>query len=42
VGDREKAIASGCNGYIEKPINPETFILEIEQYLPPSAPGVTT
>lgn len=33
VGDREKAIAAGCNGYIEKPINPETFVSEIERYL---------
>jgi two-component system, cell cycle response regulator DivK len=32
-GDREKAIAAGCNGYIEKPINPETFVGEIERYL---------
>lgn len=30
AGDREKAIASGCSGYIEKPINPDTFIAEIE------------
>ena len=33
VGDREKALAAGCTGYIEKPINPETFITEIEKYL---------
>jgi CheY-like chemotaxis protein len=32
-GDREKAMAAGCNGYIEKPINPETFVSEIERYL---------
>ncbi|MEX2607011.1 MAG: response regulator [Kiritimatiellia bacterium] len=38
MGDREKAIDSGCNGYIEKPINPETFALEIASYLPPSEP----
>lgn len=31
VGDREKSIEAGCNGYIEKPIDPETFIREIEQ-----------
>ncbi len=34
VGDREKSLASGCNGYIEKPINPETFVNEIERFLP--------
>ena len=32
-GDREKALAAGCTGYIEKPINPETFMAEIEKYL---------
>lgn len=31
VGDREKAIAAGCNGYIEKPIDPETFVSELER-----------
>jgi two-component system, cell cycle response regulator DivK len=35
VGDREKALAAGCNGYIEKPINPDTFVAEIERFLPP-------
>lgn len=33
VGDREKAIGAGCNGYLEKPINPDTFIPEIEIHL---------
>jgi len=33
VGDREKALDAGCTGYIEKPINPETFMSEIETYL---------
>jgi two-component system cell cycle response regulator DivK len=32
TGDREKALKAGCNGYIEKPINPDTFIGEIEKY----------
>lgn len=31
VGDREKCLSAGCNGYIEKPINPETFLGEIER-----------
>lgn len=33
VGDREKAFEAGCTGYIEKPINPETFLMEIGRYL---------
>jgi len=33
VGDKEKTLAAGCTGYIEKPINPETFMAEIEKYL---------
>lgn len=33
VGDRDKALAAGCTGYIEKPINPDTFIEQMEQYL---------
>jgi len=32
-GDREKAIESGCSGYIEKPINPDTFMKQIENFL---------
>jgi len=33
TGDREKTIEAGCNGYIEKPINPDTFVSEFERYL---------
>lgn len=33
VGDRERILSEGANGYIEKPINPETFIAEIMPFL---------
>lgn len=34
VGDREKALAAGATGYIEKPINPDTFIEELRAHAP--------
>jgi len=37
VGDRERVLAAGATGYIEKPIDPETFVSEIAQYLPKSS-----
>ncbi len=33
VGDRERILAAGCQGYIEKPINPSTFVDVVEKYL---------
>ncbi|HOW54499.1 MAG TPA: response regulator [Syntrophorhabdaceae bacterium] len=33
TGDKEKALGAGCTGYIEKPIDPETFIDEMKSYL---------
>jgi len=43
LGDREKAIASGANGYLEKPINPDTFVEQVRRHLRPAAgsPGPT-
>lgn len=34
VGDREKALAAGATGYVEKPINPETFVGQLRAHLP--------
>lgn len=33
VGDRERILEAGCNDYIEKPINPDTFRSQIEMYV---------
>ncbi len=33
VGDRERILGAGCAGYIEKPLDPETFIDKVRGYL---------
>ena len=33
VGDRERVLAAGADGYIEKPIDPEKFIDQIKKYI---------
>lgn len=33
AGDREKCFEAGAEGYIEKPINPESFVAEVERFL---------
>jgi two-component system cell cycle response regulator len=49
VGDRDKVLAAGFDGYIAKPINPETFVRQVETFLapnqrmnrlPPSSPSI--
>lgn len=35
MGDKEKAIDAGAIGYIEKPIDPDTFVSQMEAFLPP-------
>jgi len=37
-GDREKALAAGCVGYITKPIDTRTFTREISRFLQESQP----
>ena len=34
-GDRDQVMSAGFQGYLPKPIDPETFVQTIEGYLPP-------
>ena len=36
VGDHDKILKAGFDGYITKPINPATFISQLEAFLPPA------
>ena len=40
VGDRDRVLAAGFNGYIGKPINPETFVAQVDVFLPTSLRSV--
>ncbi len=42
VGDKEKLLASGFNGYISKPIDPETFPGKVQEFLAPPSSGEST
>ena len=35
VGDRDRILAAGFDGYIAKPIDPETFVRQVEAFLRP-------
>jgi two-component system cell cycle response regulator len=35
VGDRDRVLAAGFDGYITKPIDPETFVTQVEAFLRP-------
>jgi CheY-like chemotaxis protein len=35
VGDRDTVLAAGFDGYITKPINPETFMQQVEAFIKP-------
>lgn len=39
VGDRDQIMAAGFDGYIAKPIVPETFVPQVEAFLPPAQRG---
>jgi two-component system cell cycle response regulator DivK len=39
VGDCEKALAAGCSGYLEKPINPDTFVADLQRLSATNVPG---
>jgi two-component system, cell cycle response regulator len=36
VGDRDRIIAHGFDGYISKPIDPQTFVAQVENFLDPA------
>jgi CheY-like chemotaxis protein len=36
MGDRDKVLKAGFDGYIAKPIVPETFVSQMEAFLPPA------
>lgn len=33
AGDRERCMEAGCDGYIEKPIDPQTFVAQVERFI---------
>jgi len=39
TGDREKALAAGCSGYLEKPIDPDRFATQVENMVKQAGDG---
>lgn len=39
LGDRERCLAAGAEGYLEKPIDPESFAIDVERFLRPPHEG---
>lgn len=39
AGDRETILAIGCEGYIEKPIDPDTFVDQVREFFPEGERG---
>lgn len=39
VGDRDKVLMAGFDGYLAKPIDPQVFVRQVESYLPAGAPS---
>ncbi len=33
AGDKERILAEGCNGYLEKPIDPDTFVRDVMRFI---------
>ncbi len=33
AGDRERCLEAGCNGYLEKPIDPQAFAAQVEAFV---------
>jgi CheY-like chemotaxis protein len=42
VGDRDRVLAGGFDGYMTKPITPETFVAEVDAFLPPPLRSAST
>lgn len=38
VGDREQLLACGFDGYVSKPLDPQTFVAELETHLKSAQP----